>query len=165
MCACIAQLKPEQQNNMSKLLVSWRSEQVVPASIISACEDKLPALSGGPSHHHHSDSGAAAAAAVGASSPPAQLAANGGYTGASDYVQAMAAAAVAAAAALQGKQLAPTKRVSHGQLGQEVAGGHIRQLHTPNWRKHLQHRFGVLVALLLARADLPMCLATSYSIA
>jgi hypothetical protein len=120
MCACIAQLKPEQQANMSKLLASWRTEQVVPASIITACEDKLPALGGTAAsghhhhhhhHHHHGDAGAttaAAAAAAGDGSPSAQLTANGGYAGASQYVQAMAAAAVAA---VQGKQLTPAKRV------------------------------------------------------
>lgn len=120
MCACIAQLKPEQQHNMDKLLTSWRSEQVVPGSIITACQDKLPFLSGaGPDAEHH------AAAAEGCSSPAAvpAAAANGGYSGTSGYVQAMAAAAVAAAAeaagapdwqaaGTRGSSLTPAKRVS-----------------------------------------------------
>lgn len=132
MCACIAQLKPEQQHNMSKLLASWRSEACVPGSIISACEDKLPALAdaapaGGGEHHgerHHDQQHAAASGGEhqqhGGHSPAPPAAVNGGYTGASDYVQAMAAAAVAAAAAAtaahqqqqQVKQLTPAKRVS-----------------------------------------------------
>lgn len=124
MCACIAQLKPQQQVNMSKLLASWRSEQVVPGSIIAACEAKLPALA---------EAAAAAAAAdqqQHSASPPPQgqaAAANGGYRGASDYVQAMAAAAVAAAAqaaAQQGKQqLTPAKRV-RGVCGAGAACRH-----------------------------------------
>jgi len=107
---------------MDKLLTSWRSEQVVPGSIITACQDKLPSLSGaGPGAEHH----AAAAAAEGGSSPAAApaVAANGGYSGTSGYVQAMAAAAVAAAAeaagapdwqtaGARGSSLTPAKRVS-----------------------------------------------------
>lgn len=120
MCACIAQLKPEQQHNMSKLLASWRTEQVVPGSIINACQDKLPVLS---------SAAADADAAAAGSPPPAPPAANGGYTGASQYVQAMAAAAVAAAAAAQGKQLTPSKRVSTGQ-GVGYLWCNLHKLHT-----------------------------------
>jgi hypothetical protein len=120
MCACIAQLRREQQHNMAKLLASWRSEQVVSPGIIAACEDKLPDLAAAAHghaahdtppaahHHHHHHHGAAADAA----SPQPGGAANGGYSGSSQYVQAMAAAAVAAAAqAAQAKQLTPAKRV------------------------------------------------------
>jgi hypothetical protein len=110
MCACIAQLKPEQQHNMAKLLASWRSEQVVAPGIIDACEEMLPGLAPAHAHAPHHRQPAAAAADAASSQPGG--AANGGYSSSSGYVQAMAAAAVAAAAqAAQAKQLTPAKRV------------------------------------------------------
>jgi hypothetical protein len=111
MCGCIAQLKPEQQANMRKLLTSWRTEAVVSELIIAACEAKL-------------QGGSRAAAPAPAAAPAAAPQSNGTVLAAGGYALAVpAAAAVAAAAAAvtaagngdgarTRSQLTPAKRVS-----------------------------------------------------
>jgi hypothetical protein len=103
MCACIAQLPAHQQGSMRKLLASWRTESVLDAATLTACEAALPAAAAG------AGAGAASAAATAAAAAARQMHhARGVALAAGGYVQA----AAPAGGARSSQQLTPAKRVS-----------------------------------------------------
>lgn len=106
MCSCIGQLKPDQAANMRKLLMSWRSESVLPGDTVAACETKLPGLTAAAAAAQPTAQTAQTAAAAAAPLP-----ANGAALVVGGYVQA-APAGAATGATGGGSKLTPSKRVS-----------------------------------------------------